>query len=159
MKKSQCHYSTLPCQVNDTVILNDNDHPPTSRFWNIYRGTEAGMLLFRKPCHKKYYINATKDKVPFTSWKVSKYGVIPGPYFPTFGLKTERYFVSLCIQSECGKIRTRNNSVFGHFLRSMDCQCCIQNQNDSVQMLWVPKNCPKKVYKSSKNIWTVEIIL
>ena len=27
---------------------------------------------------------------------------------------TERYFVSLRIQSECGKIRTRNNSVFGH---------------------------------------------
>ena len=26
--------------------------------------------------------------------------------------------VSLRIQSECEKIRTRNNSVFGHFLRS-----------------------------------------
>ena len=30
-----------------------------------------------------------------------------GPYFPTFGLNTERYFISLRIQSECGKIRTR----------------------------------------------------
>ena len=30
----------------------------------------------------------------------------------------KRYFVSLRIQSECEKIRTRNNSVFGHFLRS-----------------------------------------
>ena len=30
-----------------------------------------------------------------------------GPYFPTFGLNTERYGVSLCILSECGKIRTR----------------------------------------------------
>ena len=30
-----------------------------------------------------------------------------GPYFPAFGLNTERYSVSLCIQSECGKIRTR----------------------------------------------------
>ena len=28
-------------------------------------------------------------------------------YFPTFGLNTERYGVSLRIQSECGKIRTR----------------------------------------------------
>ena len=27
--------------------------------------------------------------------------------------------VSLRIQSECGKIRTRNNSVFGHFSRSV----------------------------------------
>ena len=30
-----------------------------------------------------------------------------GPYFPAFGLNTERYGVSLPIQSECGKIRTR----------------------------------------------------
>ena len=30
-----------------------------------------------------------------------------GPYFPVFGLNTERYRVSLHIQSEYGKIRTR----------------------------------------------------
>ena len=29
------------------------------------------------------------------------------PHFPTFGLNTERYGVSLRIQSECGKMRTR----------------------------------------------------
>ena len=29
------------------------------------------------------------------------------PYFPKFGLNTERYFVYLRIQSECGKIQTR----------------------------------------------------
>ena len=28
-----------------------------------------------------------------TAWKVSKYGVISGPYFPAFGLNTERYEV------------------------------------------------------------------
>ena len=38
-----------------------------------------------------------------------------GPYFPSFGLNTERYGVSLGIHSECGKKRTRKNSVFGHF--------------------------------------------
>ena len=27
----------------------------------------------------------------FTAWKVSKYGVISGPYFPVFGLNTGRY--------------------------------------------------------------------
>ena len=49
-----------------------------------------------------------------------------GPHFLAFGLNTERYFVSLhiqseCvrIQSECRKIRARNYSVFGHFLRSV----------------------------------------
>ena len=30
-----------------------------------------------------------------------------GPYFPAFGLNTERYGVSLRIQSKCGKIRIR----------------------------------------------------
>ena len=38
-----------------------------------------------------------------------------GPYFPAFGLNTERYGVSLHIQSECGKIRpkkTPNTDTF-----------------------------------------------
>ena len=30
----------------------------------------------------------------------------PGPFFPAFGLNTERYYASLRIQSECGKMRT-----------------------------------------------------
>ena len=38
-----------------------------------------------------------------TAWKVSKYGVCSGPYFPAFGLNTERYWVSFRIQSEYGK--------------------------------------------------------
>ena len=38
-----------------------------------------------------------------TAWKVSKDGDFSGPYFPAFRLNTERYFVSLRIQSECGK--------------------------------------------------------
>ena len=61
--------------------------------------------------------------VPFWSYS--------GPYFPTFGLNTERYRVSLRIQSGCGKIRSispysvrmgentdQNNSEYGHFLHS-----------------------------------------
>ena len=59
-----------------------------------------------------------------TAWKVSKYGVKSRPYFPAFGLNTERYSVSLCIQSEYKKIRTRNNSVFGHFSRSGQLDIC-----------------------------------
>ena len=59
------------------------------------------------------------DKGVYTAWKVAKYGVYPGPYFPAFGLNTEKYFVSFRIQSECGKIRTRKNSVFGQLSRSV----------------------------------------
>ena len=55
----------------------------------------------------------------FTESKVFKYEVISGPYFPVFGLNTEIYSVNLRIQSKYRKIRTRNNSVFGHFSRSV----------------------------------------
>ena len=43
------------------------------------------------------------------------------PYFLTFRLNTERYGVSLHIQSECGKIRTRktpNTGTFNAVLKS-----------------------------------------
>ena len=53
-----------------------------------------------------------------TAEKVLKYGVFSGPYFPTFGLNTEKYEVSLRIQSECRKIRIRKNFVFGHISHS-----------------------------------------
>ena len=38
-----------------------------------------------------------------TAWKVSKYGVFSGPYFPVLGLNTEIYGVNFHIQSEYGK--------------------------------------------------------
>ena len=50
---------------------------------------------------------------------MSKHRVFSGPYFLVFGLNKERYYVSLPIQSECGKIRTRKNSIFGYFSRSV----------------------------------------
>ena len=56
--------------------------------------------------------------VAITAWKVSRYGVFSGPRFPTSGMNTNRYFVSLRIQSKCGKIRTGKNSAFGYFSRS-----------------------------------------
>ena len=46
--------------------------------------------------------------------------VFSGPYFSAFGLNTERSLVSLHVQSECGKMRTKKNSVFAHFSRSDD---------------------------------------
>ena len=48
----------------------------------------------------------------YTPWKVSQYGVFSGPYFPAFGLNTERYVKN-----------SRRNFVFGHFSRSG----CIQS--------------------------------
>ena len=31
------------------------------------------------------------NAIAFTAWKVSKYGVISGSYFPVFGLNTDRF--------------------------------------------------------------------
>ena len=50
--------------------------------------------------------------------RMCKYGVISGPYFLVFRLNMEIYSVNLRIQSECRKIQTRKNFVFGHFSRS-----------------------------------------
>ena len=49
--------------------------------------------------NKFLIVNHTVKRVRIRSYS--------GPYFPAFGLNTERYRVSLRIQSECGKIRTR----------------------------------------------------
>ena len=54
-----------------------------------------------------------------TAWKVSKYEVFSGPYFPVFRLNTKIYRGNLWIQTECSKIQSRRNSVFGHFSRSV----------------------------------------
>ena len=63
---------------------------------------------------------AKRDRwLPITTWKVFKYSVFSGSYFLVFGVNTEIYSVNLCIQSEYEKIRTRKNSVFGHFLHSV----------------------------------------
>ena len=56
----------------------------------------------------------------FSLHEVSKYGVFSGPYFPAFGLNTERYHVPLRIQSKCGKIPTRKKRIWTLF-RSVYC--------------------------------------
>ena len=53
-----------------------------------------------------------------TAQKISKCGVFSCPYFPVFGLNTVIYLVKLSIHSKYGKIQTRKNTIFGHFLCS-----------------------------------------
>ena len=50
---------------------------------------------------------------------MSKYGAFSGPYFSASGLNTEIYGVNLRVHSEYRKIRTKKDSVFGHFSRSI----------------------------------------
>ena len=72
-----------------------------------------------------FFICASTKRISLllTALKISKYGVISSLYFPVFGLNTKIYEVNLSIPSKCRNIQTRNNSVFGHILRS---GCCCQ---------------------------------
>ena len=79
------------------------------------------------------------------------------PHFPGFGLNTERYFVSPSIQSECGKIRTRN-SKYGHFSRS-DLQATLKELYDLTYIVQ-NGNVQKMAHNEiSSFIGTVEVFL
>ena len=41
------------------------------------------MIVYKK--------KGVRRNVPYTGWKLSKYGVISGPYFPVFGLNTGKH--------------------------------------------------------------------
>ena len=100
--------------------------------WNLYSNWWINQKMksfncktfntFRNSKSQGFECNRTRRKCfpwrHFTLWKVSKYGVFSGPYFPVFGLNAQIYFVIVCIQSEYRKIGTRKNSVFGYFSRS-----------------------------------------
>ena len=94
---------------------------------------KSSTWLINSSCFSYKPLQSLREKCPdtevflvriflYSDWirrEVSKYGVISDPYFPVFGLNTERYGASFCIQSDYRKIRTRNNSVCGHFSRSV----------------------------------------
>ena len=76
---------------------------------------------------------------------MSQYGNFFGPYFPAFGLNTERYEVSVRIQSECGEIQTRKDSVFGHISHSL--------VFDQIQSLMLSSSGPLTFSKFSHDIF------
>ena len=59
------------------------------------------------------FISSTAGYNPISVWFCQ--GCFAVQYFPSFGLKTERYSVSLRIQSEGGKIRTRKTTNMDTF--------------------------------------------
>ena len=89
---------------------------------------KSSTWLINSSCFSYKPLQSLREKYPntelflvriflYSDWirrEVSKYGVISDPYFPVFWLNTERYRGSFRIQSDYRKIRTRNNSVFGH---------------------------------------------
>ena len=63
---------------------------------NISRWVDVANLRFSGQSNKY-------SRITVTAWKVSKCRVFSGPFFPAFGLNTDRYGVSLRIQSESEK--------------------------------------------------------
>ena len=110
----RCVVETMKFKISETDHLTY--FSPVFHFHTSWtrQKTENFLTFF------KGYVNGTLglDELTVTAWKVSKKGVFSGPYFPVFVLNMEIYGVNLRIQSEYRKIRTRKNSVFGHFSRS-----------------------------------------
>ena len=75
------------------------------------------MLLNQKVQYSRPRINLCMKIIQIRRFSVPHIQIrsFSGPHFPAFGLNTEIYRVILRIQCKCGKIRTRKNSVFGHF--------------------------------------------
>ena len=68
-------------------------------------------LLIKKACSQfRLYSGEHGEQSNYHCVKSVGIWSCSSPYFPAFGLNTERYGVSLRIQSECGKIRTRTTS-------------------------------------------------
>ena len=59
------------------------------------------------PAAADSFDNKDKKKENYNCVKSAHIRSYSSPYFPAFGLNTKRYFLSLRIQSECGKMRTR----------------------------------------------------
>ena len=72
-----------------------------------------GSLIYSASQWTGFYMIETsvmkelKEKFCFFTAKKCPYSDCSVPHFPAFGLNAERYRVSLRIQSECGKMRTR----------------------------------------------------
>ena len=77
---------------------------------------------------------------------IQKYGVSSGPYFPAFGLNTERY----------GKIRTRKNSVSGNFSRSAKNKDLIRTQITLIHLQ--PRyTCSKSMMKAPEQCLNITL--
>ena len=77
-----------------TAIFKKDDNTLSNNYWPIPLLLNISKIIER-------LVNKTSSKFlnlnDITARKVSKYGVISGPYFPAFRLNTERDEVSLCI--------------------------------------------------------------
>ena len=85
---TQCyvHYS-IPGDVlwnNERRLLNGKT---IIIFFDHYRKNVVNVTICKVEKSKKVYYLSLKN----TAWKMSKYGVFSGPYYPVFGINTGKY--------------------------------------------------------------------
>ena len=101
---------------------------------NFQNNAPASWIFYFKHLKPRFVVtDMARDNRKLRCLKSVRIRSFFGPHFSTFGLNTEKYGVSLRIQSECRKIRDifpysdqirentdQNNSEYGHFLGSED---------------------------------------
>ena len=106
----------------------------------------------------------SKHLIACTAWKVSRYGVISGLYFPVFGLNTERSYLSV-FSPNTGKygpeiiphLDTFHAVLAISTMRwTIPMQCSIPHRNQSFDLDWKSNGWflyGYKFFKSPFNIW------
>ena len=89
-------------------------------------------------CHAKLMLLNASDN---TAWKVSKYGVISGPYFPVFGLNTGKYRTEITPYLDIFQAVMFNTTCAFKFFR-YSTQFLIIQATLPLKKNWVPsRNC------------------
>ena len=98
------------------VALHLTPSPGGVKFLKV---RNLGFKEFRKPCKMKQFRKIHSEQfLKFLrifqwiifAWKVSKYGVFSGPYFPVFGLNTKIYSVFIPNTGKYGPEKTPYNT-------------------------------------------------
>ena len=108
---------------------------------NSKRNFKKGSFTVFNVNERISYLDSTiRDMITVTTWKVSKYGVISGPYFPLFGLNTEIFSV----QENTDQKKLRIWSLFRQ---------CVEMKNLSTISVfkrevekWMPESCSGKLF-------------
>ena len=88
------------CHMDTNIFTN----PPTCLSIKLIFFTKTDKILFYFNHSVQYFMISLLYPKSLKSVRIRSYS---GPYFPAFGLQTERCGVSLRIQSKCEKIQTR----------------------------------------------------
>ena len=126
-------YLEVFCKKSVPKILQNSQESTCAgfSFWYSYKlhafnfmkasDTDLFLCISRYFSEKLFFEILSRRPHCAKSVRIRSYS---GSYFPAFGLNTERYGVSLRIQSECRKIRTRitpNTDTFHAVLLSRKC--------------------------------------